>query len=80
MTIELRLFASLRTHLPPGSPRGKCVLDVPAGTSVGAVLTRMHIPFASAHLLLVNGEHDRDFDRVLGDGDVLSVFPPVAGG
>jgi molybdopterin converting factor small subunit len=80
MTIELRLFASLRKHLPPGSPRGKCTLELPDGTPVGAVLARMHIPFASAHMVLVNGEHDRDFERVLRDGDVLSVFPPVAGG
>jgi hypothetical protein len=24
--------------------------------------------------------HERNFDRVLRDGDVLSIFPPVAGG
>jgi molybdopterin converting factor small subunit len=30
--------------------------------------------------VLVNGEHDRNFARVLHDGDVLSIFPPVAGG
>ena len=80
MTIELRLFASLRKHLPPGSPRGKCALELPDRATVGAVLAQMHIPFASAHMVLVNGEHDRDFDRRLRDGDVLSVFPPVAGG
>jgi molybdopterin converting factor small subunit len=80
MMVELRLFASLRKHLPPGAPRGKCSLELPDGTTVGAVLERMNIPFASAHMRLVNGEHDRDFARALHDGDVLSVFPPVAGG
>ena len=80
MTIELRLFASLRKQLPAGSPRGKCALELPEGTTIGAVLAQMNIPFASAHMILVNGEHDRDFERVLRDGDVLSVFPPVAGG
>jgi molybdopterin converting factor small subunit len=78
--IELRLFASLRKQLPPGSPRGKCALELPEGTTIGAVLERMDIACASAQMVLVNGEHDRDFDRVLGDGDVLSIFPPVAGG
>ena len=80
MRIELRLFASLRKLLPAGSPRGKCALDLPDGTTIGAVCTRMKIARASAQMVLVNGEHDRDFARVLRDGDVLSIFPPVAGG
>ncbi len=80
MRIELRLFASLRKKLPPGSPRGKCDLELPENATIAAVLTRMDIPAASAQMVLVNGEHDRDFDRPLQDGDVLSIFPPVAGG
>ncbi len=80
MTVELRLFASLRKKLPAGSPRGKCVLALPDGATLDQVLARMDIPHASAHMVLVNGEHDRDFARVLHDGDVLSIFPPVAGG
>ncbi|HVO23839.1 MAG TPA: MoaD/ThiS family protein [Candidatus Margulisiibacteriota bacterium] len=80
MKIELRLFASLRKKLPPGSPRGKCDLELPDGTTIGQVLERMAIAQASAQMVLVNGDHDRNFDRVLREGDVLSVFPPVAGG
>ena len=80
MKIELRLFASLRKHLPPGSPRGRCELELPEGTTIGEVLTRMDIPRASAQMVLVNGDHDHDFDRVLCPADVLSIFPPVAGG
>lgn len=80
MHIELRLFAGLRKKLPPGSPRGKCFLDLPEGTTIGTLLARMDIAQASAQIVLLNGEHDRDFDRRLQDGDVLSVFPPVAGG
>jgi molybdopterin converting factor small subunit len=78
--VELRLFASLRKKLPAGSPRGKCDLDLRDGTTVGQVLERMDIPHASAQMVLINGDHDRDFNRMLHDGDVLSVFPPVAGG
>ena len=80
MKIELRLFASLRKRLPPGSPRGKCDLELPDGTTIGQLLLRMDIPRASAQMVLVNGDHDSDFERALRDGDVLSVFPPVAGG
>ena len=80
MQIELRLFATLRKKLPPGSPRGRCALDLSDEVTIGDVLDRMEIPRASAQIILVNGEHDRDFGRMLRDGDVVSVFPPVAGG
>lgn len=80
MKIELRLFASLRKKLPPGSPRGKCDLELPDGATIGDVLAQMAIPHKSAQIILVDGDHDRDFDRVLHDGEVLSIFPPVAGG
>ena len=80
MKIELRLFASLRKKLPPGSPRGKCDLELADGATIDEVLAHMGIPHASAQMVLLNGEHDRDFSRVLRDGDVLSIFPPVAGG
>ncbi|MFQ5666692.1 MAG: MoaD/ThiS family protein [Candidatus Binatia bacterium] len=80
MKIELRLFASLRKKLPPGSPRGKCTLELPNGATVDHVLVRMGIPHEGAQMILVNGDHDRDFHRTLSDGDILSIFPPVAGG
>ena len=80
MRIELRLFASLRKQLPPGSSRGRCDLQLSAGATIADLLARMDIPSASAQMILVNGDHDRNFDRVLADGDVVSIFPPVAGG
>jgi molybdopterin synthase sulfur carrier subunit len=80
MKVELRLFANLRKKLPPGSPRGKCDLELPDGTTLGQLLERMDIPRPSAQMVLINGDHDRNFDRLLQDGDVLSIFPPVAGG
>jgi molybdopterin converting factor small subunit len=80
LKIELRLFASLRQHLPPGSPRGRCQLELAEAETLGEMLARMKIPRARAHMILVNGHHDRNFDRRLEEGDVVSVFPPVAGG
>ncbi len=80
MRIELRLFASLRKKLPRGSPRGRCDLDLPDGATIAGVLARMDIPPTSAQMVLVNGDHERDLERALRDGDVLSIFPPVAGG
>lgn len=80
MRIELRLFASLRKKLPPGSPRGKCFLDLPDGLTFAGLLEHMDIPEPSAQMVLFNGEQDKSLDRVLRDGDVVSIFPPLAGG
>ena len=80
MRIELRLFASLRKKLPVDSPRGKCELDLPEGSTLSDLLQQMDIPRASAQMVLFNGEQDRDFERRLQEGDVVSIFPPVAGG
>jgi sulfur-carrier protein len=80
MRVELRLFASLRKKLPAGSPRGKCEVELPEGSTLGDLIRRMDIPAASAQMVLFNGEPDRDFRRHLQAGDVISIFPPVAGG
>jgi len=78
--VTLRLFANLRKKLPPGSPRGYCELELPDQMTLGDLLARMDIPRASAQMVLINGDHDRDFSRLLRDRDVVSIFPPVAGG
>jgi hypothetical protein len=47
---------------------------------VAQVLQRLDIPTEQAFLILVNGRHEPDRQRGLGDGAVLSVWPPIAGG
>jgi molybdopterin converting factor small subunit len=78
--IEVRLFATLREYLPAGSSRTSARLEMPSGASIGDVLDRLGIPREAAHLVLVNGLHEADLQRVLEGGLVLSIWPPVAGG
>ncbi len=78
--IEVRLFATLRQYLPPGSSRSSARLDVPAGTTIAALIAQLGIPPHAAALALVAGVYEADRERQLVDGDVLSVFPSVAGG
>jgi len=80
MRVTVRLFASLRKRLPRGSPRGSCELDVAGGATIADVLATLDIPAASAKMILVNGHHGEDLSYRLSPGDVLSVFPPLAGG
>ena len=79
MEIEVRLFAILQKHLPPGSGAYSCRLHMGDGSRVKDALTRLSLPVELPKILLVNGVKSSD-EVALKDGDVLSVFPPLGGG
>jgi molybdopterin converting factor small subunit len=79
MEIEVKLFATLRDYLPKGSSGYSCKLKVNSTDTVRDVLNRLKIPDEIPKIILVNGVHT-NFEGILRGGDVLSVFPPVAGG
>jgi hypothetical protein len=80
MNIEVRLFATLRDYLPAGSASPVVRLDVTPGASIASVLARLAIPPAEVALTVVNGRYERDRERPLADGTVLSLWSHVAGG
>jgi molybdopterin converting factor small subunit len=80
MKITVKLMATLRSRLPPGSQGGKAVLELDSGDTVASVLQRLGIPRDHVHLAMVNGEMELNHDRALADGDELVMLPPVAGG
>lgn len=74
MTIQVRLFATLRHG------RDKILsLELPDGSSVADIATSLAIAPSDIAILLVGGR-DAPLDRILADGDVVSIFPPVGGG
>ncbi len=79
MEIEVKLFATLRDYLPKGSGQFSCRVEVDSADTVRDVLEKLEIPEDMPKIILVNGVHS-NLDRVLQYGDILSVFPPVAGG
>lgn len=79
MEIEVKLFATLRDYLPKGSSRFSCKMDVDSHTRIQDILLKLKIPDEIPKIILVNGIHGK-LEQVLKEGDVLSVFPPVAGG
>lgn len=79
MKVEVRLFANFREYLPPGSEKYSCALELEEGATIGQVLAKLRIPESLPMVPLVNGIH-RQPDDPLQPGDVLSIFPPVAGG
>lgn len=79
MKVEVRLFATLAPYLPPGSRDGAAVVDVPEGVTPRDLVQKLGIPADLERVVLVNGA-DVPTDRLLRDRDVVTLFPPLAGG
>ena len=79
MKIEVHLYATLTQYLPKGSENRRAVMECPDGATVLQVIDQLGIPREHPNMVLINGIHAQD-DTPLKDGDVLSVFPPLAGG
>jgi molybdopterin converting factor small subunit len=77
--VEVHLTATLLRYLPPGAVGDHVLLDLPPGTTVGQVVHSLRIPADLERLTVVNGR-DAAPDQRLVEGDVLSLFPPLAGG
>jgi len=77
--VEVQLFATLIGYLPVGATGGGVTLELAEGTTVGEVTRSLEIPDDLDCLRVVNG-HDVPSEHRLVDGDVLSMFPPLAGG
>lgn len=83
MQITLKLYAGLAPFLPAGARNNQIVVEVADGATIGAVLDGHGVPRKLCHLVMHNGFHippaQRDA-RVLGEGDALAAWPPIAGG
>jgi molybdopterin converting factor small subunit len=81
MNIIVKLFATLREYLPSGSDKYSCTMDVKDGSTVAKIVEQLKIPKEIPLIILVNGiQHQEKEKKVLQEGDVLSIFPPIAGG
>ena len=78
MKVEVELFATLAEYLPAGAG-DRAPVDVPVDATVTDLLHTLGIPDAMPRIVLVNG-HDAEDGERLRPGDVVSVFPPLAGG
>ena len=84
MKITLKLFASLTDYLPESSRYTNIVeLEVVESATIGQIIETHQLPPKLVHLVLVNGKYIAPVDRVthaLIEGDVLAIWPPIAGG
>jgi len=83
MLINIEFYASLMKYLPPGKSRFKREIKVDDELRLSKLIEQFHIPPQMAHIVLVNGrfvEAEQRAERVLVENDVVSIWPPVAGG
>jgi sulfur carrier protein ThiS len=84
MRVTLKLYATLTDYLPATARRENLVhLDVAEAATIAAVVEPFGLPPKLVHLVLVNGVYippNERAGRALKDGDVLAIWPPIAGG
>ncbi|WP_432820874.1 MoaD/ThiS family protein [Trichloromonas sp.] len=74
MQVTVKLYGSFRVH------RFKEGLGhYPEGATVQAVVVALGIPLEQADIVIIN-EQRASIEHVLHDGDVVAIFPLVAGG
>jgi len=75
LQIRVKLMGIFRSRTPADN-----MLDLPDGATIEDALVALNIPATHVHLVMVNGEHQRDSTRPLSSDDEFLVMPPVAGG
>ncbi|MFC7433328.1 MoaD/ThiS family protein [Hydrogenophaga bisanensis] len=84
MKITFKLFATLTDYLPPEARRSNQVdLEVAADASISQIIEPFGLPPKLVHLVLVNGKYiapELRMSTTLVEGDVLAIWPPIAGG
>ncbi len=83
MKITFKLFATLTDYLPASRKYNAVELDITEQTTIVDLVERFNVPRKLVHLVLVNGVYVAPAarpTRTLVEGDVLAIWPPVAGG
>lgn len=84
MRVTLKLYATLTDHLPAHARRDNAMqLDLPDAATITDAIAPFGLPPRLVHLVLVNGVFvppQERANRALRDGDVLAIWPPIAGG
>jgi molybdopterin converting factor small subunit len=80
--VKVRLFGEFRDHLPEGSTGGSAIIELPDGATAFTLVERLGLPYEAEEGVLAVAVNDEvtDLRAPLADGDIVSMFPPLAGG
>ena len=79
MTVQVRLFGTLRQHLPDVRAGQWYAATLPENATVGELLAALGVPIDDTKQAFVN-DVAVEFTHALHEGDQVGVFPPVSGG
>ncbi len=79
MHIKVKLFASLAAMVPGSEPGCPVDVDLPSGSDVRDLVSRLNLPEDAPRVIFVNGRAE-SMDHVLRETDEVGLFPPIGGG
>ena len=79
MKVYVKLIATYREQLPPGTQGNTACVEVPAGSSVKEVLSPFGIPMDDRTVIAVNGL-TVPLDTAVSEGDQVAAFSAIGGG
>ncbi len=79
MKVYVKLIATYRDHLPPGTEGNMTSVDVLPGCSVKDVLAPFGIPLDDSTVIAVNGV-TVSLDTTISEGDRVAAFSAIGGG
>jgi len=79
MKVYVKLIATYREHLPPGTQGNTAPVDVPPDSSVRDVLTPFGIPLDDRTVIALNGK-TVPLDTTVSEGDQVAAFSAIGGG
>ena len=84
MKITFKLFASLTDYLPVQARYTNVLdLDIAPDATISQIIEPYGLPPKLVHLVLINGKYiepEKRLTQTLVEGDVLAIWPPIAGG
>ena len=84
MKVIFKLYATLQDYLPAEAKRTNALtLELDEGTTVQQIIERFALPQKLCHLVLIDGHFvppGERAGRALKEGEILAIWPPVAGG
>ncbi len=76
ISITVKFFAMLREHGP-----AKETISIPENSTIKLLFKKYQIPWdALKTIIIINGRPHNNLETILNDGDIVSIFPQIAGG
>jgi molybdopterin converting factor small subunit len=79
ITVQVKLFATLRRHAPNVALGEALPVELAEGATVRDLLVELDLPDTEVKVVFVNGIVRKEKDALSHD-DEVGIFPPVGGG